>query len=753
MWKKAIASAMVMFVALGLGLRAETGSVPGARLLGEFGDITTAEQAAKTLEDAVSQLMAEGGGILVIPPDAPERLQVQNLSQTDIRGPGVTIIDYRKGFLTYHLAPLGKHQTGIWAGSRLSRTLNLGQKSLPHCTTNTNLAIQNYMVSGASSYMATLTEPVKKGKDARLYVDLIRGIWVGQYLTVTSSAVGYAPPYDRVIVKSIGWDPQKRCNYFTADLEYDHPASALVYNKHVVDGLQVHGYSNCDNQSMELQVTRHEYSVGDTFVISGHMKYMGDIFSGFGDEGGVVINAETIGELDSFHSTVEAVDWSKDEITYAPGKVMAHTLSNSRPLINMNRDKWITEGTVRIVAPGGTYRGKSYPGVIGGPHNVFNYQGGLILGSAECPWTEDVVGRFFAVTDPSEVILPDDKSTAGGYAKLPGRPIYRWYRIREFKRNEDGTKVIKILRVRWSAVAAGAPKLFDDDNYTRDGHERPLSYAIAPGSWVYDVSQGWADTFQSGGFISASAPRKIKVVPSGDRGTRFDFEPGDPIEQAVGPDPWQPRPIRVRQFDQMPSTMDNAAIEVQQVGRVQVPYCLRIIGIITSRDQLPTRKDKKPPYGTAIDIRSLTNVGINFDSEVLHAAMVFRQPNGRPQPIRWRNDTTGSSSLIVPPETGDFVFAGGNLDASGNALQHVAGISATETPAANLRGINVPVKKGAKEVRVLFQKPEADDNYAVSVTPSWLTTACVPHQNGEGFTVRFGTAAPANARFHWVLVR
>ncbi len=728
-------------------------TAPPRRSLSEFGDISTPQAAEATLKKAVDALLKSGGGILEIPPNAPLELRIQNLAQKKIDEPTVTIVDYRGGYVKVYLPSIGKHQTGVWAGTRLERVLNLGQTSLPHCGVYSNQAIQNYMVSGASSYMTTLTDPVKAGENVRCYVDNIRGIWIGQFLNITGKPMSYDEPYDRIHVKSIGWDKERRRNFFTADLKHDHPVGAIVYNKHVVNGLQIEGYSNCDNQSMELQVTRRHYAVGDNFVISGTMKYMGDIFSGFGDEGGIVLNAETIGEINGFHSKVEAVDWTKDEVTYEAGVTNPHTLSNSRPLINMNPKKWLTAGTVKIVAPGGTYQGKSYPGVIGGIANVFNYQGGLILGSKECPWTPDVVGRFFAVTEPSEIIEANDASSVGGYAQLAGRPIYRWYQIMDFKANPDGTKVIKILRVRWSAVAAGAPKLFDDDNYTRDGHERPLRYAIAPGAWAYDVSEGWADTIPTGGWVGKEHPRKIRVVPNGDRGTPFDFEVGDPIEQPPGPDPWQPRPLRIRQFDQMPSTMSNATIECEQLGRVQVPIGIALHGIIKSRDGLQTRKDKKPPWETMIDLGSLSNVGLNFSGEVLDAAIIFRQPNGRPQPIRWANNVVGSSSLTVPPATGDFVFAGGNLDLSGKSVRQVTGLSATATTAHNLRGINIAVKAGAKEVVITFPQPEADANYAVFITPSWMTNHCVTKKTAEGFTVQFSAAATEEAKVDWMMVR
>ena len=724
------------------------------RSLDQFGDITTPAAAAATLKLALAQLQKDGGGILEIPPSAPKELKIENNSQTDVWGPGVTIIDYRWGFVDYRLPPIGREQAGVWSAFRLERQLNLGQTSLPHCGTYSNQAIHNYITSGATSYMLTLTEPAKAGPDAKLYVDTIRGIWVGAFLNVTGSAVGYAEPFDRITVKSIGWDPVKRQNYFTADLKYDHPLAALVYNKHVVNGQQITSYSNCDNQSMEFQVTRNHYAVGDAFVISGMMKYMGNVFSGFGDEGAVVLNAETVGEVDGFHSKVEAVDWATDTLTFAPGQVNPQTLANSRPLVNYNKDKWITQGTVVVVPPGRPYQGKEYPGVIGGPQNVYNYQGGLIQSSADAPWDESIVGRYFALTDDSEVITPGDPSSVGGYAQAADRPVYRWYEVKAFSRNADGTKVLKILRVRWSAVAAGAPTLFDDENYTYDGHVKPLRYAIAPGAWVYDISQAWVNAVSTGGFISAGdSPRKLRLTPNGDRGTRFDFAPGDPIEQAIGSDPWHPRPLRIRQFDQIPDTMDSSSIEVEQIGRVQTANGLSLSGIISSREGLAGRKDHKPPYNTMINLGSLSNVGIRFGGEVMDAAMFFTQPNDRPQPIWWRNSVNGSSQLSVDPKTGTFELVNGEVDVNNRGVQGVRGLSGTDKPAANLRGFDLPVAAGATEITVAFPTAEADPAYAVSVTPSWLTAVAVPAKTAKGFTVRFAAAAPAGAKLDWVIVR
>ena len=749
-WAKWIA---LVTVALAFGAGHGRGATT-ERSLEEFGDISTKETAAAALQKATQQMVAAGGGVLVIPADAPADLKVWNTSQQELNGPAVTILDFRQGRLRYHVPPIGTKETRGWGGLQVNRMLNMGGGTLGHCTTTGAQSINSYAVSGSTSYMATLTEPVKAGAEQRAYVDLIRGIWPGQFLNVTSSVMGYKPPIDRAIVKQIGWDPEAQCNYFVADFDYDHPVGALVYNKHNVMALKVNGYSNCDNQTAGLLgVVQHHYAVGDNFVISGVMKYMSDVFCGFGDEGAVVINAETIGELNSFASTVEGVDWPNDQITYAKGLSMPHTLSNSRPLINMNSEKWITTGHVWIVSPNGSYKGMQDRGSIGGPGNVFNYQGGLILGPEDCGWTDAIVGRFFCVTDPTEVILPDDKTMAGGYAKRPRRPVYRWYRVRKHEVLADGWHRLRILRVRWSAVAAGAPRLFLDDNYTSDDHERPLSYAIAPGAWVYDISQGWADTRQSGGNLYWEHPRKIRVVPTGDRGTPFDFEPGDEIEQPVGPDPWQPRPIRIRQFDQMPNTMEGASISVQQNGRVQVTDGLRLTAQARSREQLAQRKDGKPAFDTMINLHALARAGIRFASDVLEAAIVFEQPDGHVQPILWRKDTGNTVSLRVPPDTGTFTFAGGHLDLTGRGVQRLNGLSATDEPANNLRGIDLKVRAGETELGVRFARPEANAQYAVSVTPNWMTPYCVTGKTEAGFMVRFGTEAPAEATTDWIIVR
>ena len=48
---------------------------------------------------------------------------------------------------------------------------------------------------------------------------------------------------------------------------------------------------------------------------------------------------------------------------------------------------------------------------------------------------------------------------------------------------------------------------------------------------------------------------------------------------------------------------------------------------------------------------------------------------------------------------------------------------------------------------------EPDADYAVIVTPNWSTTTFVTAKATTGFTINFGTAAPASATVDWFIVR
>ena len=705
-----------------------------------YGPISTPQEAEAALGRALREIAAGGGGILVIPASAPTEMRVYNDSQQADDAPAVTIIDQRQGVRASLLPGIGERAPVGFAAKQVERTLRVSPSTLRRFGIYSLESIRNNIVSGTSSYYAMLATPVERGKDRRCYPETIQGILVGQRLSFSERAQR-GGAFEEIVVESIGWDDQQKRHYFVADVDLDHEKGAALWNKNIASALRVETFSNSDNQTPgDVFVERRHYAPGDAFLYNGYLYYMSDIMSGGGDEGAVVFNAEPIGEVDAFHSTVESVDWSTDELRYAPGRgINAHTLSTSRPIMNMKPDKWITGGSVYIVRPGYRYRGKHYPA-------------GAVVCVEKCDWTRGMIGRFFALTDPTELLSPED--AYAGYAKSPPRPIHRWYAIRDLESGPGGAQVLVLAHTRWLHTELRAPTLYRVDNYTWQGHEQPLSYAIAPGALVYDVSAGWVDDSPSTRrVVGASDPRRLKLMPTGERGTRYDFESGDPIEQAIGPNPWLPVGLRVRHFNQVPGQGPSASILLANPGRVQVTDAIRIESHSRDREELsPRSKDRLPPYRSALAVKSLTESAIVFDADVTRSAIDFRQPHGRTQPIRWFK-TRGVSTLSVPPESGDFEFSGGDIDVRGGSFKGAKGISGSEVPAVNLRGINVAVSTGTSRSEVSFPKRERDERYAVGVTPSWPTSVAVTRKSPQGFTVEFGSAAPRNGRYDWIMIR
>lgn len=75
------------------------------------------------------------------------------------------------------------------------------------------------------------------------------------------------------------------------------------------------------------------------------------------------------------------------------------------------------------------------------------------------------------------------------------------------------------------------------------------------------------------------------------------------------------------------------------------------------------------------------------------------------------------------------------------------------TPGSNLAGITA-VATSATTASVTFTYPaEPSTQYAVQLTTTWQTTIAITSKSTTGFTVSFGTAAPASSSVHWLIVR
>lgn len=769
-------------------------SKDGCYQLTDFGPAGTVKEAQETMDAASAWIVKHGGGMLIVPPGVPAALEVRNAYQqerTNEDTPVVTIIDRRNGYDSVYVPQVGKAGPFVWAGLEYNRTLDMYPQSLPHWGSHSMIAVNNTILRGSSSVLRPILDAVKKGKDVRIYPINMRGIFPGQSLNVGP----YTAASEFTHIKTVGWDEATKRPFCTADLANDHDAGAYLNNKNNLGIMELYSSHNTDTQTFDLDVRRYQYSHGDTFVISGTYVYQGDVHSGIGDENGNVYNAEIEQDPDPFFGVVDSVDWSKDALLFRDRAQNVQKLATSRPIINMNRQKWITSGSVRIVPPEEwsgmlvdnpkyanaigelvkngidlknfdmtftkdgkratsistwdgkpvralkyVYQGRAYPSII---YQSANKLGGRIIGSVDCGWTPDIIGRYFAVAQEGEYVTAAD----AGYLASPRRDTYRWYLIKEFEKNPDGTCTLRIERTRFATVNAGAPTLYKEDNYTWDGHVRPLKYFIAPGAMAYDIAGGWQDAVVRGGI--GYGVGTIKVLANRERTTPQDFAPGDPIEQAIGPDPYLPVAFRIRLFNKVPTSWPNGAINIMQNGQITCHAGLQLDGPSTNSDDIAQRKDGKPCYENGIIFNTMLGTGIRFAGDTAEAALLFEQPH-HAQTLTWLS-AAGATKLAVNPQTGTLSVSGGNVNLL--AITGAHGLSATTQAANNLRGINITVKKGATTTTITFPTPEPDANYALHLQPTWFTQDRIVQKTNTGFTVEFSTPAPANGTVDWILVR
>ena len=719
----------------------------GVHELGNFGPLGTPQEIKGAFKSAVEKLSATGG-ILVIPTGMSRHLNLELASQELMRipplpantrswrsRPGITIVESNEKRVTVHVPQM--------EGLRIARTLRTEDgNSLPHWGTHPMVTLDNRLISGSISYRDWLEYPVEKGKDRRFYLATIRGIRPGQFLNVQGGGV------TRAYVKSLGYDAERRMHYFVADTELNHPAGTIVHNKSNTGLIHSTQTSNNDNQTYDIKVIRNQYAHGDTYIYYCDFNYMSNVHSAGGDENGNCYSAFTRSLGNNFRGVVESMDWEKCQLKYRTGAQNEKTLGDSRPLINLNPNKQISAGKV-LVVPAESYwestdtgkfpfKGKTYPTrMVKNPRTgVGGFKmGGLIQGDADCPWTEGIIGRYFAITDPGE--------------RVPGPNNLRWYMITALKINGDGTKDLEIERFWWGAKSAGSPTLYSLENCSWDGHLRPLSYVIAPGTYVNDVSRALPGGDRGG-------QRTVGLAPYGDQGTSLDFQPGDPVEQAIGPDPFKPQIFRTWMWENVPGAWPSAVFDVANHGAASRYSVMSVRGGPAALEDIEKRQEKKPAWDNLLVFHSSAGVGLNFLADFADAAILFQQPN-REQPIKWyygheEGKPPKEATLTVSRETGALTFQGGGLNAHG-PIAAASGLSADKQPSRNLRGKNVAVKAGETTAEVAFDVEEVDADYAVFVEQSWLSNRAIAKKEPRGFSVQFEKPAPEGAKLDWMIVR
>lgn len=712
-------------------------------LLNQFGSLVTPASANEAFAKASESILAAGGGLVLIPTNAPAGWMPRNTGQHTAGSAGLTVVDLRGG--TPKLLPPQA------SGLEISRIMDLPDgESLSTWGVYPMVHLNNVVAHGSTSYRDFIQEEVKAGKAQRFYMPTIRGIFPGMFLNAEG-----AKGCPRLYVQFLGYDREKALWYFVADTDADVPRHSVVSNKNHVNALKIDTYSHTENEGADLMLWRHNYSQGDNYLVDARFKYMGDVHSTAGDENGVIYAAFVESETTPFHGEVETWD-PGNGLLKCKNSMNRNTLGTGRPVINMNPAKWVTAGRVWIVRPASwiqdssklanaVFRGQSYPttGARDAAGNQTLRIGGVIRFSAEAPVTKEAVGRYFAVDEPGELV------PGSSYSETEkGKEVLRWYLIDSMTRNADGTKDIRIVR-HWSgAVSAGSPTLYKESNYSADGREKPLRYIIAPGANVYDVS-GAVELPKD--MLTGGAPQALKLSPTPFKGSAADFAPGDRIVQAIGADPAKPVPFRSVLNDKVPGAFPAPVIDIANNGLARHAV-MEVRGDKGDLAECSTRYDESPAWENYFLFSSACRDGIVFDADTAESAIQFSQPHGRAQPMVWRYGEGREAKLTVSPLDGTMTFAGNGISVQGG-LTSVGGLSGTTNQAMNLRGIAVPVKAGAKELQVVFPQPESDARYAVFVQLSWLSRQAVPEQTEKGFTVKFETPPAKPAFLHWLLVR
>lgn len=704
-----------------------TDAAVNRRLLSEFGPYKTVPEARATLEKAAQALIKQGGGTIVIPADAPEAFwQIVPEQTLDPKTRiAVNVEDNRGGIRRLVVPSEGQNALSNLSGGGLilQRTIN---NNIQGQGGGYTLNIENWVKGGVNSISTQLDRDVKAGKDVRFYLPSVRGYQVGTWWNAYSTGGQCSGTIKEIGLN--GHDP-----YFVSDAAFDIKKGSYIFNKHWLGALNVQDIHNCDDQSGSLSVMRQCYNSGDSFGISCNLDYQGSGMSAGGDEGAVIYNAEPQFDPNPFWGKVDKWDPKKCELTFAwEGAVNHYKLGTSRAIVNMNPKKWITSGKIFQMQNGYFH------------HKIKDTL--PIIGTKDVQWDESIMGKFIAITDPTECYMPGE--TAGRYQVT--HPLYRWYKITGMKKREDGLWSLGLEGVWWGSYRGGGGfMLFRTENYTYlDDKVRELSYIIAPGSWVMDVREALGS-----GHLIPDGPRLLKLAPF--ENAEKAFEPGDPITEPPGPTPWLATSYRTRTFNGYPPLINAIGFQCANLGQVHMGSGFQVDGQyvgVPMEEILKKQKDGMPEYGCGLAVNGSSVYGISIGGPTLYAAIQFWQGK-KEQALVWTLEKGGSSRLYVSPQTGDFMMEGQNLNLSDHCVTRQTGISGTIVPANNLRGIDVPVAAGAKDLKIKFTKAEPDAVYSVTVSPYWETKAWIKEKAPDGFTVAFSDAPAQASRIDWQLIR
>ncbi len=710
--------------------------------LHEFGDVSSSAAAKATYKKAVKEITASGGGILYITNKTAKGFEPESPIQKNLSANSVTAIDIRGGKTRMVLPSLGFRMPDDphgYGGLFLDRQIN--QEAINVNGNNVNLRISNRVVKGLTSYFQKVNDyELQPDGKMKIYPPTLAGLNAGAVLFVLQGKGGKGrsgefetPSRLTAKITRLGWDHAKRKGFIV--MQRLNPRdkwgklTALI-NKSSAGTVYIGDTIHCDGEiAGSISLQKKIFGQGDNFGMAMRYMYMGNIMSTGGDENGCGYTVDTWQMLDSFKGKVETWNPKTGELVYTKKSTRANTLGTSRPMINLNPKKWITKGKIKVMANNS---------------NGDSARNGYVLGVG-VDWSPDIIGRAIAVNIPEEYC----GTSKVGFWKhnLAGRKVRRWWRISGYRKMPNGEQRIWVERTRWWINAKATLTLINEKNYFKE-----LPYIIAPCALVADVSEGVLAENKSSIKGRSIMPkpgdkRLVWLAPPGCTGTRFDFAPGDPIEQAIGPDPRHVVGYRVRHREANPTMLPSASFYSINNGAYPV-YAGLLVGAGHDKMQIPHHNK----YRSGVQIFASCDNAIKIDGKTGNAAILLEEFTGKPQKIVWNGPRT-RTVLLATPRSGDLKLVGGALDLSGRQVFEISGISATRKKSLNLRGIGINVNAGKKELNVKFSKPEPDAVYAVAVTPSWLTTLAVTKKAEGGFKVDFGTPAPENAKVDWILIR
>ncbi len=499
-------------------------------------------------------------------------------------------------------------------------------------------------------------------------------------------------------------------------------ANAVVNGSDSAGILRMDTDSHNENQTFDFMLWRRHYSQGDAYLFDARMYYMGDGTAPSGPTNGAVYSAAIASEVEIFRGNVRNWDSASGVLSFQGGR-NAHSLGSGRPLINLNPAKGVARGRVWIMAPGGS--------ILGSAGDVRSRDAG---------WTSEVVGRYFAVDEPGEYV-------PGGTA------VRRWWLITSLRTGTNGVQSLGIQRHWWGAKDnQGLGRLYRPENYTRDAASpRLLRYLIAPGALVYDASDGVAppQAKASGTFGI------LRLAPGPDLSGSCGFAVGDPVEQAIGSDPFKPIAFRSWVWDSVPGVFPAPIFDIANQGAVMRHAVMTVRGgsgdVAHDRAERP---DANPPWNSLLELGSAVDTGLVFAGDTARAAIRFDQPNaaeGRRHVIRWN---AAPNRRMEVSEAGGMILSGGaSLALANEPLTRSMGLSAGTDAARSLRGVGVRLVPGARQAAIVFERPEPDAAFAIVVSLSWPAEKAVPKQSPAGFTVEFSRPAPTGATLDWTLIR